>query len=185
METESYSPQPEQIFKPGWARRPAHGESYGDSYIKHYKDDLYKYYAAGELDSNNKMSAGKMREMLMRDYPSRFSIPGETEIKSWIGAQQTKKRYNRKRTGSSGRGRPSSDHSKGDWETVVETVVEFDPSGKPEDLFKTFMAIHKDESMLPADVPRDDSNNIDKKKIKQKINQYKTKFKKNAKMAIL
>ena len=44
--------------------------------------------------------------------------------------------------------------------------MDFDPSGKPEDLFKTFMSIHKDESMLPADVPRDDSNNIDKKKIK-------------------
>ena len=50
---------------------------------------------------------------------------------------------------------PSSFHSKGDWETVVETVVEFDPSGKPEDLFKSFMAMHKDERMLPADVPRD------------------------------
>ena len=44
------------------------------------------------------MSAGKMREMLMRDYPSRFSIPGETEIKSWIGAQQSKKKYKKKRT---------------------------------------------------------------------------------------
>ena len=93
-----------------------------------------------------------------------------SNIKSWIGAQQTKKKYKRKGTGSSGRVQLSSDHSKGDWEVVVETVMEFEPSAKPEDLFKSFMAIHKDESMLPADIPRDDSNNIDKKKIKQKIN---------------
>ena len=45
--------------------------------------------------------------------------------------------------------------------------------------------MHKDENMFPTDVPRDDSNNIDKKKIKQKINQYKSKLKKNAKMVIL
>ena len=185
LETKSFSPSPDQIFKPGWARRPAHGESYGDSYIKHYKDDLNKYYAAGELDSNKKMSAGKMREMLMRDYPSRFSIPGETEIKSWIGAQQTKKKYKKKGTGGCGRGRPSSEYSKSEWEKVVETVVEVEPSAKPEDLYKSFLAMHNDESLFPTDVPRDDSNNIDKKKIKQKINQYKSKLKKNAKMAIL
>ena len=185
LETESFSPLPDQIFKPGWARRPAHGESYGDSYIQHYKDDLFKYYAAGELDSNKKMSAGKMREMLMRDYPSRFSISGETEIKSWIGAQQTKKKYKKKGKGGSGRGRPSSNYSKGVWEKVVETIVELEPSAKPEDLYKSFLAMHKDENMFPTDVPRDDSNNIDKKKIKKKINQYKSKLKKNAKMAIL
>ena len=186
LETESFSPSSNQIFKPGWARRPAHGESYGDSYIKHYKDDLYKYYTAGELDSNKKMSAGKMREMLMRDYPSRFSIPGETEIKSWIGAQQTKKKYKKKGTrDGGGRGRPSSDYQKSDWEKVIETVVELEPSAKPEDLYKSFLAMHNDENMFPTDVPRDDTNNIDKKKIKQKINQYKSKLKKNAKMAIL
>ena len=186
LETESFSPSSNQIFKPGWARRPAHGESYGDSYIKHYKDDLYKYYTAGELDSNKKMSAGKMREMLMRDYPSRFSIPEKTEIKSWIGAQQTKKKYKKKGTrDGGGRGRPSSDYQKSDWEKVIETVVELEPSAKPEDLYKSFLAMHNDENMFPTDVPRDDTNNIDKKKIKQKINQYKSKLKKNAKMAIL
>ena len=185
LETKSFSPSHDQIFKPGWARRPAHGESYGDSYIKYYKHDLNKYYAAGELDSNKKMSAGKMREMLMRDYPSRFSIPGETEIKSWIGAQQTKKKYKKKGTGVTGRGRPSSDYIKGDWEKIVESVVDMEPSAKPEDLYKSFLTLHKDDSMFPKDVPRDDSNNIDKKKIKQKINQYKSKLKKNAKMAIL
>ena len=63
--------------------------------------------------------------------------------------------------------------------------MEFEPSTKPEDSYKSFLAIHKDESMLSADIPRDDLNNIDKKKIKQKINQYKTKLKKNAKMSIL
>ena len=88
-------------------------------------------------------------------------------------------------TGGSGRGQPSSDYSKGDWEKVVETIVELEPSAKPEDLYKSFLAMHKDENMFPTDVPRDDSNNIDKKKIKQKINQYKSKLKKNAKMAIL
>ena len=60
LETESFSPLPDQIFKPGWARHPVHGKSYGDSYIQHYKDDLFKYYAAGELDSYKKMSAGKL-----------------------------------------------------------------------------------------------------------------------------
>jgi len=60
-----------------------------------------------------------------------------------------------------------------------------EPSAKPEDLYKSFLTLHKDDSMFPKDVPRDDSNNIDKKKIKQKINQYKSKLKKNAKMAIL
>ena len=186
LETESFSPSSNQIFKPGWARRPAHGESYGDSYIKYYKDDLYKYYTAGELDSNKKMSAGKMREMLMRDYPSRFSIPGETEIKSWIGAQQTKKKYKKKGTrDGGGRGRPSSDYQKSDWEKVIETVVESEPSAKPEDLYKSFLNMHNDETTLPTDVPRDDTNNIDKKKIKQKINQHKSKLKKSAKMAIL
>ena len=186
LETESFCPSSNQIFKPGWARRPAHGESYGDSYITHYKDDLYKYYTAGELDSNKKMSAGKMREMLMRDYPSRFSIPGETEIKSWIGAQQTKKKYQKKGTrDGGGRGRPSKDYKKSDWEKVIENVVELEPSGKPEDLYKSFLTMHNDETTLPTDVPRDDTGNIDKKKIKQKINQHKSKLKKSAKMAIL
>ena len=72
-------------FENGWAKRQGYGNTYGISYLHLYEDDLKTMFQVGVINNSNKFSAGKMRENLLDFYPDRFSIPGETEIKQFIG----------------------------------------------------------------------------------------------------
>ena len=86
----------EDLFKPGWALRERGGELYGNSYVCLYKDDLREMFGRGEQNSSDKMNAAQMRETLATKYPMKFSIPGETEIKTYIGAEFQKSKYTRR-----------------------------------------------------------------------------------------
>ncbi len=56
-------------FENGWAKRQGHGSTYGVSYLHLYEDDLKSMFQTGVDNSSNKMSAGKMRENLLDNYP--------------------------------------------------------------------------------------------------------------------
>ena len=92
----SYVMPLEEMFLPGWALRGKRGDLYGYSYVKDFTEDLQEMFEKGEENSSNKMNAGQMREALKLKYPHKFAIPGETEIKSHIGAQFQKSKYKKK-----------------------------------------------------------------------------------------
>ena len=125
-----------------------------------------------------------MREALKIKYPWKFSIPGETEIKSHIGAQFQKSKYKRQADGT-GRGRRAN-CEKPKWYSLVEKLVENEPNGKPEQIYDKFVqAILQDkQEQLYNDVPMNNSA-IDKDKIKQKITQHRQKLRKEAMMYTL
>ena len=83
----NYQPTEIEIFQSGWAQRMGHGQLYRHSYMNEYSPLLKEYFELGKNESSTKMNAGQMREALKVKYPLRFSIPGETEIKSYIGVQ--------------------------------------------------------------------------------------------------
>ena len=72
------------MFTPGWARRSPHGSMYGNSSIENYKNDRIEMFDVGTQQSNLKMAAGKMYDLLVTKYPFRFNSPSETEIKTFI-----------------------------------------------------------------------------------------------------
>ena len=83
-----------QPFENGWAKRKIRDHTYGHSYLHLYENKLIQMYQEGVRNNSAKMSAGKRREKLLSMYPNRFSIPGETEIKQFIGKlTQTNKNY--------------------------------------------------------------------------------------------
>ena len=143
------------------------------------------------------MNAGQMGEALKNKYPMKFSIPGETEIKSHIGAQFQKSKYNKKSNGS-GRGRRAAT-DKPNWHYLVEICVEEDPTGKPEDIYKTFVEKLEKAREMNDDVTNTNGNivmetyddvpvtngTIDKRTVKQKIGQHRQKLRKEAMMNTL
>ena len=180
----SYTLPQEDVLLPGWALRGKRGDLYGYSYVKDYTEDLQQMFQKGVENSSNKMNAGQMREALKIKYPWKFSIPGETEIKSHIGAQFQKSKY-KKQSDDSGRGRRAN-FEKPRWHSLVETLVEHEPNSKPEDIYKKFEeTIQQDQQQeLYNDVPLNNCE-IDKKQIKQKISQHRQKLRKEAMMYTL
>jgi len=172
-------------FENGWAKRKAHGELYGVRYIHQYEEELTKMFEIGVRNSANKMSAGKMRENLMNKYPGRFSIPGETDIKQFIGklSQKGKKQIQSK-TGnnkSAKGGKPG--HIKQLWQIPLSELVKKNPTEKPEVIYDNFIKSFGDE--LPDDLPKDSNDKPDKQQIKSTIARIKTNHKKNAKRSII
>ena len=172
-------------FENGWAKRQGHGNTYGISYLHLYEDDLKTMFQAGVINNSNKMSAGKMRENLLDMYPDRFSIPGETEIKQFIGklSQQYKKKggNDASSTAKSTRGRKAGNITVS-WYGTLREIVNREPNEKPEEIFRILMATFDDN--LPDDLPMD-NDTPDKKNIKSTISRFKTELKKSAKRSIL
>ena len=130
-------------FENGWAKRRGHGNLYGISYIHLYEDDLKTMFQAGVINNSNKMSAGKMRENLLDIYPDRFSIPGETEIKQFIGklSQQSKKKGGNDASSAvkSTRGRKAGNIT-ASWHGTLREIVNREPNERPEEIFRILMA---------------------------------------------
>jgi len=170
-------------FENGWARRRGHGKSYGVSYIESYEEDLKEMFGAGAANSSNKMSAGKMREVLIEKYPCRFSLPGETEIKQFIGklSQQDKKSKLTKDKPNSNRGRKSGKNEVS-WYGVLKEIIELNPTEKPEVIYKNLIETFNDN--LPNDFPMV-NDEPDKDKVKSTISRFKTKIRNDAKRSIL
>lgn len=73
-----YSPQ---LFEKGWAKRAAYGKIYGAKYISRYRDEIDQMFLKGCEDQRNKMGPRRMLEALRSNYPNRFDLPSETEIR--------------------------------------------------------------------------------------------------------
>lgn len=196
---QDYQPGNEMYFESGWARRKPHGEMYGNNYVDKYSKDLEEMFERGNRNKFDKMSAGKMRECLKQKYTGRFSIPGETDIRTFIGAESQKKK---KSTSTnipegetiadvvvrSGRGRPKAGEHKPEWEIMLTQLVHQNMSNKPETIFHRFVPMYnrtfedRMEVILPFKLPIDTSKgSSDKKLIKAKISQIKSRIKINAK----
>ena len=139
-------------------------------------------YQEGVRNSSAKMSAGKMRENLLSMYPDRFSIPGETEIKQFIGKlTQTNKKYDPLKQKST-RGRKAG-NAKKSWYASLQDLIDKDPSEKPEFIYR--LLIENFGDTLPDDLPMTEDNEPDKKKIKSTIARFKVNIKKNAMRSII
>jgi hypothetical protein len=141
-----YIPRNGQLFQSGWAQRNTHGTLYGISYVNKRKEELIEIFQKGEANSHEKMSPGQMYEALRVKNPNKFSIPSETEIKSFISAQVQKGKYKKKPKNGDGRDRKSktAQNNEVEWETILESCVTNHPSAKSEDIFKKFIDILKD-----------------------------------------
>ena len=171
-------------FPNGWAKRKGHGKSYGVNYIEQYTEDLDKMFEAGIRNSSSKMSAGKMRDNLLNLYPGRFSIPGETQIKQYIGklSQQEKSRAKNKNRAPSNRGRHSG-NTKKLWHSLLTDIIHTNPKEKPEVVYNCF--IEKFDNNFPDDLPMTPDNKPDKNKIKSTIARFKNNLKRSEKRSII
>ena len=87
----------DKSFDQGWGRRcQTDSTLYGESFLDEYKGILKGFFDEGNKNSSVKMNAAMMREQLKQQFPNKFSIPGETEIKKYISqlVSQSKKKAN-------------------------------------------------------------------------------------------
>ena len=165
-----------------WARRKGYGQLYGETYMDEFKDELLRMFREGTINDGNKMNPGKMRETLMNMFPHKFSIPSELEIKKFITseAQKHKKKGKRNENPAERRGRKSGGTT-GIWTTLLNPLIEENANAKPEEIYELFIKqISVDDQSRPPDLPMNEIGDIDKKKIKSKINQERAKIKKRA-----
>ena len=185
-----YVPNNDHMFNSSWARRKGHGKMYGTKYVKMYQKDLEAMFEEGNKDASKKMNPGKMREHLIRKYPNNFSIPGETEIKQFIGSQLQKAKYHQKKQqteSNSGERRGRKPGPKQVWKTLLEPFVIARHTIKNAVLFEEFIKSLGPIEQWPNDLPRDVDNNedADKKKVTAAIGNIKQKLKKDLKRSLL
>jgi len=134
-------------FNEGWGRRAnSKNESssiYGQTYIEEYKEKLGEFFQQGNKDSSQKMNAAMMREELKKQFPDKFSIPGETEIKQYISLLFAKSK--------SGHNDADLDTELNDsiidddnvervnWVKLLKTIVEVNPTDKPENIYQNLL----------------------------------------------
>ena len=70
-----------RIPSEGWARRPTHGNYYGNDYVSNFDHDIRKMFERGENDSSMKMNPDVMHNKLKTMHPGKYSIPSTTSIK--------------------------------------------------------------------------------------------------------
>ena len=125
-----------------------------------------------------------MRDNLLNLYPGRFSIPGETQIKQYIGmlSQQDKTRAKNKKHTQSNRGRHSG-NTKKLWHSLLTDIINTNPNEKPEVIYNCF--IEKLDNNFPDNLPMTPTNKPDKTKIKSTIARFKNNLKKSEKRSII
>ena len=162
-------------------KKKTNGKTYGVSYLRLYVDDINNMFNAGIDVSSNKMSEGKMCERLQLLYPGRFSIPGETEIKQYIGtlSQQGKKKTDN--PNKSNRGRKAGNTTVS-WHPTLKEILDTNPTAKPKQIIEEFLKAFQTEA--PNDLPMKDGS-VDIDKIKSTISRFKTKIRKDAMKSVL
>jgi len=183
-----FKPLNDDAFKGSWARRKGHGKLYGSNYIEKYRNELKAMFEEGKSDSSKKMNPGKMRERLLQKFPNHFSIPGDTEIKQFIGAQFQNDKYHGKKiegTKSDGRGRRPG--PKTVWAALLEPFVQARQNTKNSVLFNEFINSLGNVNSWPSDLPRDqeDNNKANRKKVTAAIGNIKQRLKNQMKKALL
>ena len=72
------------------------------------------------------------------------------------------------------------------WTRALEKVMEANLNGKTEEVYNAFIvSLGEDVSKHPADLPRTEDGEINKKAIKSAIYQLRSKSKKNAKKSLI
>ena len=181
-----YTPTHKFVFDLSWACRKGYGKLYGNTYMDMYKEELLKLYEVGTENSAQKMNPGRMREKLMIQFPHRFAIPSETEIKKFTNSESQKIKYKSKKGNSSERRGRKAKGKELIWATILKPIVETNLNDLPEAIYKRFIASLGDDDLThPSDLPKTEEGQFDKKNIKAMIYQLKSKIKKEAKKTIV
>ena len=166
----------------GWARRGNRTEStmYGDTYIKGYKDILTKYFEEGQKNSSKKMNPSMMHEKLKKQFPHKFSLPGETQIKQLINSlfMQSKKGNNNNNL--------SDDDEVFDqvveykrryrWEKLLQEILDRNPTALPEVVYKELL----------SEVPNEHRGSLPEKPVvKRKISALKARIRRKVMRSIV
>ena len=182
-----YTPESSFAKDSSWARRKGYGQLYGETYMNEYKEHLLNMFNDGCSKSANKMNPGKMREVLTNMFPHKFSIPSELEIKKFISSESQKKKITSKTTKktSETRGRKPKGTALV-WTTLLQPFIERNVDSKPEDIYKLFLEeISINNQSLPPDLPMDEIGEMDKKRIKSRINQERAKIRNRTKRDLI
>ena len=125
-----------------------------------------------------------MRDNLINLYPGRFSIPGETQMKQFIGklSQHKKNKQKKKSLTKSTRGMKAG-NLKPSQHPNLSQIIQNDPKEKPEAIYHTSINTFGDK--LPYDLPSMSNKGPDKEKIKQAIARFKLNTKKKEKRSII
>ena len=170
-------------FPIGWARRPAHGEMYGATYIDPYAQEVVRCFNRGVRTKSEKMSAAQIREGLQVAHPKKYSLPTELEIRkrlSVLFAASKKAGGNEvsaDTTAPKRRGRPSVIPD--DVVQFIEELLQTTPTLKPKEGLKLVR-----EQFPDLQVPDLDDKDLDKK-IVSKISSLKQKVKRDNQAAQL
>ncbi|KAJ8908052.1 hypothetical protein NDN08_008149 [Rhodosorus marinus] len=84
-----------RLVRRGWACRPSNSAVYGREYIADFKQDIERMHAESGRNGSPKLSAGRVREALLRLYPGRIDVPSESEIQRVLNASAFRRRKNR------------------------------------------------------------------------------------------
>ena len=87
---------PQSSFKhQGWAWHPAHGDTYGTTYVHLYRTEVKEMFDRGVQTETEKMSPAIMLETLQERFPNRYSLPGKNEIRTEISSLLQKQKSGR------------------------------------------------------------------------------------------
>ena len=173
-------------FPQGWGRRHNNPDStlYGETYIRKYRSTLEKFFEQGEVDTSRKMNAAMMREELKKEYPNVYSLPGETEIKKFIGALSQSSKKKKKKANNSVENTNDDDTnttltttSKDFWKKQLYYIVKANMSFKPDSIYNMFVGEMKKYTSVES-LP-------EKSEVKKNISSLKTKLKKHLKRSIV
>ena len=96
----------------GWARRPAHGQTKGETYMcEEFEHVVWKLFKRGEKKKGCKYSPHQMHAELERRFPDRFDVPSVVEISGAVAnlMQQKKTGSAPANTAGGGRGRMTTE----------------------------------------------------------------------------
>ena len=83
------------LKRQGWAWRPAHGDTYGTTYVHLYRTEIKEMFDRGVQTETEKMSPAIMLETLQERYPNRYSLPGKNELRTEISSLLQKQKSGR------------------------------------------------------------------------------------------
>ena len=174
------APARQQTLKPrqvGWARRPAHGDTLGASYLHRYEHEVVEMFNAGVMKSTAKRGPAQMREELKLRHPGVFAIPSLAALTRKVSTLFKASRDN----GGTVVGLPAENGS-----TTTRRPRRGRPSVLPNDLIEFLLAaIARDPTVKPAQLlklVRDRFQDLDEvvtdQKIKSKVSSIKAANKK-------
>ena len=110
------------------------------SYVKLYEDNFKAMFQASVDNSSNKISTRNMREIFLYIYSDKFSIPGETETKQFIGKPSQKdERDKSKLTTASNNGRKTEKTPL--WYVILKKINK-DPKEKIDKILDTLKNLY-------------------------------------------